>query len=135
MWNSLNHDSDLFEILLESGNPYAQRPLTEGEQTRLRQEGVDPAALDALVMGRVVLVGRGAWALAGDRLVLLGQRYRYSVDAIDVDDILQAESEQGRYGDTVRIHTRQGSWAMYGVHAERAAQLVQRLGALRSVPA
>lgn len=131
MWHPLNHDSDLIEMLIESGNPYAERALTEGEQDRLRQEGLDPAALDALVTGRVVLGGRGAWALAGDRLVLLGQRYAYSVDTLDTDDIQHAEREIGRYGDTVRLQTYHGRLAMYGVQGQRAAQLVERLSSRR----
>ena len=129
MWHPLNHDGDLIEMLIEGGNPYAERSLTAGEQTHLRQEGLDPAALDALVLGRVVQGGRGAWALAGDKLVLLGQRYAYSVDCVDVDDVQHVERETGRYGDTVRLHTRHGRWAMYAVQAERAAQWVDRLGA------
>jgi hypothetical protein len=127
MWNSLNHDSDLFETLIEGGNPYDARPLTEGEQSRLRDHGLDPAALDALVLGRVVLGGRGAWVLGGGQLVLLGQRYRGSFDALALDTVLHAEHEQGRYGHTVRLQTAQGSWAMYGVQAARAAALVQQI--------
>ncbi len=127
MWHPLNHDGDLIEMLIEGGNPYAERPLTDGEQARLKQEGLDPAALDALVVGRVVLAGRGAWALAGDRVVLMGQRYAYSVDAIDLDDIEHAERETGRYGDTVRLQTRHGRWAMYGVQGQRAAEWVARV--------
>lgn len=127
MFNSLIHGEALFEILIEGGNPYADGPLSEGEQTRMQGAGLNPAALDALAIGRVVMGGRGVWALAGDRLVMLGMRYRDSVDTLSRSDITHAEHESGRYGQTVRLQTTQGQWAMYGVHAARAAQLVQQL--------
>lgn len=127
MLNSLIHGEALFEILIEGGNPYADGPLTEGEHKRLMDAGLDPAALDALAIGRVVMGGRGVWALAGDRLVMLGYRYRDSVDTLSRGDITHAEHEAGRYGETMRLQTRQGQWAMYGVDAVRAAQLVQQL--------
>lgn len=131
MFNSLIHGEDLFEILIEGGNPYADGPLSEGEQSRLQAEGVDPAATEALVIGRVVMGGRGVWALSAQHLLLLGQRYRTSVDRVARGDITHAEREAGRYGDTVRLQTRQGRWAMYGVDSARAAQLLQAL-AVRS---
>ncbi len=127
MFNSLIHGEALFEILIEGANPYADGPLSEGEQSRLKDAGLDPAALDALAIGRVVMGGRGVWALAGDRLVMLGMRYRDSVDTLSRSDITHAEHESGRYGETVRLQTTQGQWAMYGVDAARAAQLVGQL--------
>ena len=127
MFNSLIHGEALFEILIEGGNPYSDGPLTEGEHSRLKAQGLEPASLEALVIGRVVIGGRGLWALAGDRLVMLGMRYRDSVDTLSRADITHAEQEEGRYGQTVRLQTRQGQWAMYGAGAARAQQLVQQL--------
>ena len=127
MFNSLIHGEDLFEILIAGHNPYAAGPLSEGELARLQAEGLDAERLDALAVGRVVMGGRGVWALSPTELVLLGQRYRTSVDRIARSDIAHAEHESGRYGETVRLHTSQGTWAMYGVDAARAAQLVQQL--------
>lgn len=127
MLNSLIHGEALFEILIEGGNPYADGPLTEGEQSLLQNEGLDASRLDALAIGRVVMGGRGVWALSSTQLVLLGQRYRTSVDRIARSEITHAECEQGRYGQTVRLQTAQGRWAMYGVDAARAARLVQQL--------
>ena len=127
MFNSLIHGEDLFEILIEGANPYADGPLTEGERSRLQAASVDLSAPEALVIGRVVMGGRGVWALAGDQLVLLGQRYRDSVDRVARGDVTHAERETGRYGETVRLQTRQGRWAMYAVDAGRAAALVQQL--------
>lgn len=127
MLNSLIHGEDLFEILIEGGNPYADGPLTEGEQALLQAEGLDAAQLEALAIGRVVMGGRGVWALSSAHLVLVGQRYRTSVDRIARSEITHAEQEQGRYGQTVRLQTTQGQWAMYGVDTARATQLVQQL--------
>ena len=59
MIHSLVHGEALFEILIEGANPYADGPLTEGECERLQQAGLDPQALDLLVIGRVVMGGRG----------------------------------------------------------------------------
>jgi len=129
MLDSLTHGEALFEILIEGANPYADGPLTEGEQSRLQEAGLEASALDALVIGRVVKGGRGVWALSSRELVLLGQRYRTSIDRVARADITGAERETGRYGETVRLHTRQGDWAMYGVNASRAAQLVQQFNA------
>ena len=127
MFDSLTHGEDLFEILIEGNNPYADGPLTEGEAERLQAAGLDPQALDALVIGRIVKGGRGVWALAGERLVMLGFRYRTSVDTLARHDITHAESETGRYGETVRLQTAQGRQVLYGVQAARAAQLLARL--------
>ncbi len=129
MLSSLIHGEDLFEILIEGANPYADGPLREGEHSRLQGAGLDPAALDAVVIGRVVKGGRGVWALAGDRLVMLGIRYRDSVDTLSRGDITHIESETGRYGETLRLQTAQGSWSMYAVDPARAGQLVQQLSA------
>ena len=127
MFDSLTHGEDLFEILIEGNNPYADGPLTEGEAERLQAAGLDPQALDALVIGRIVKGGRGVWALAGERLVVLGFRYRTSVDTLARRDITHAESETGRYGETVRLQTAQGRQVLYGVQAARAEQLLARL--------
>ena len=135
MLNSLIHGEDLFEILIEGANPYANGPLTEGEQSRLQAQGLDPNALDAQLIGRVVMGGRGVWVLSPTQLVLLGQRYRTSVDCVARADVTHAEREAGRYGDTVRLQTRQGRWAMYGVDPSRAAKLLQALGCQTPEPA
>jgi len=124
MLDSLTHGEALFEILIEGANPYADGPLTEGEAERLQAAGMDPQALDGLVIGRIVKGGRGVWAVAGDRLVMLGFRYRTSVDTLSRRDITHAESETGRYGETVRLKTAQERWVLYGVDAARARQLV-----------
>lgn len=127
MLNSLIHGEALFEILIEGGNPYADGPLTEDERNLLQSQGLDPDRLEALAIGRVVMGGRGVWALSATHLVLLGQRYRTSVDRVALADIVHAEREKGRYGDTVRLQTGQGRWAMYGVAGARAAQLLGHL--------
>lgn len=127
MIDSLTHGNDLFEILIEGANPYAAGPLTEGEQTRLQEAGLDAAQSEALAIGRVVRGGRGVWVLSASEMVLLGHRYRTSVDRVARADITHAERETGRYGETVRLYTRQGAWAMYAVDATRADRLVQLL--------
>jgi hypothetical protein len=128
MLNSLNHGNDLFEILIAGSNPYADRPLTDGEQFRLQHAGLDPAGAEVVVFGRVVMGGRGVWALSDTQLVLLGQRYSSSVDSIARSDIMHAERERGRYGDTVRVDTAQGRCALYAVNPVRAQQLLDELG-------
>ena len=123
MLDTMTHGDALFEILLAGHNPYADGPLTEGETERLQSQGLSPDQTDALVIGRVVRGHRGVWALAGAQLVLLGQRYRTSVDQVARADVLRVDLETGRYGETVRLQTRQGRWAMYGVDAVRARAL------------
>ena len=129
MFDSLTHGEDLFEILIEGANPYADGPLTDGERERLQAAGLAPEAVQALVIGRVVQGGRGVWALGAQELVLLGQRYKTSVDRVPRSEFSHIECETGRYGETVRLQTRQGRWAMYAVDAGRAAALVQQLQA------
>ena len=127
MLNSLIHGEALMEILIEGANPYADGPLTEGERERLQTAGLAPEAVQALVIGRVVQGGRGVWALGAHELVLLGQRYKTSVDRVPRSEFSHIERETGRYGETLRLQTRQGRWAMYAVDAGRAAALVQQL--------
>lgn len=127
MFDSLTHGEDLFEILIEGANPYADGPLTEGERERLQAAGLAPEAVQALVIGRVVQGGRGVWALGASEWVLLGQRYKSSVERVARSEFSHIECETGRYGQTLRLQTRQGRWAMYAVDADRAAALVQQL--------
>lgn len=127
MLDSLTHGDALVAILLEGGNPEANDPLSEGERTRLQTVGLDESQLHALIVGRVVKGGRGAWALAGERIVMLGQRYRTSVDTLERSDVVRIERDPGRYGVTVRLHTRTGHWAMYAVDPARAQDWAARL--------
>lgn len=135
MIDSLTHGDDLFAILIEGGNPHADGPLTEREQSQLQEQGLDAATLHALVIGRVVMGGRGVWALGSDRIVVLGHKYRGSVERVPLTDVTHAESEQGRYGETVRLQTRQGGLAMYGADPARARRLVEHLSAARTAAA
>ena len=101
--------------------------MTDGERDRWQAAGLAPEAVQALVIGRVVQGGRGVWALGAQELVLLGQRYKTSVDRVPRSAFSHIESETGRYGETLRLQTREGRWAMYAVDAGRAQALVQQL--------
>lgn len=127
MLNSLIHGEALMEILIEGANPYADGPLTEGEQSRLQALGLRADQAQAMAIGRVVQGGRGVWVLDENRLVMLGQRDRMSVDSLPRSAVLRLEAERGRYGHTVRVHSAQARYAMYAVDPARAQALVDAL--------
>ena len=79
--NSFLHGDAVAQILMEGHNPYALQKLETADVDALRQGMHSAEALQAYVTGRIVLSGRGVWAVT-DRAVLLRNASQQGVQAI-----------------------------------------------------
>jgi hypothetical protein len=116
------------EILLEGLNPYADGPLTEPEQARLRgllHAGETPAAF---VRGRVVRAGAGLWVLTAQRLLLLQDGRRPKVDELPRAAVPPLTVQRGRYGSTLVLEGGGQRHAIFGAEPDAARAFANQLG-------
>ena len=66
-FNSFIHGDKLTEFMIEGHNPDARQKLSTTDVDALRQAMRTGEALRAYVLGRVVMSGRGVWAMTEDR--------------------------------------------------------------------
>ncbi len=126
--NSFIHGEALTEILMEGHNPYALQKLETADVDALRQAMQTGEALQAYVIGRVVMSGRGVWAVT-ERSFLLRNVRQQGVHAIALDQVQDFEAVRGRFGHTVRLNAQGRQWSLYGVDCELARALHQALQA------
>lgn len=117
--NSFIHGDKLTEFLIEGHNPEARQKLASADVDALRQHMQTGEALRAYVSGRVVMSGRGVWAVTENQ-VLIRNAHRHSLARIEVSQITHFEAVRGRYGHTVRLLAQGRQYSMYGVDAELA---------------
>ncbi len=117
--NSLIHGDALTEILMEGHNPYALEKLSTADADALRQQMHSGESLQAYLIGRIVMSGRGVWAVT-DRSVLLRNATHTGVEAISLDQVQSFEAVRGRFGHTVRLKAQDRGWSLYGVDRELA---------------
>ena len=120
--NSFLHGDAVAQILMEGHNPYALQKLETADVDALRQGMHSAEALQAYVIGRIVLSGRGVWAVT-DRAVLLRNASQQGVQAIALDQVQAFEAVRGRFGHTVRLSAQGRRWSLYGVDRELARAL------------
>ncbi len=124
--NSFIHGDALTEILMEGHNPYALQKLETADVDALRQAMQTGEALQAYVIGRVVMSGRGVWAVT-ERSVLLRNARQQGVHAIALDQVQDFEAVRGRFGHTVRLSAQGRQWSLYGVDVELVRAMHQAL--------
>jgi hypothetical protein len=127
--NSFIHGDKLTEFLIEGHNPDARLKLATDDVDALRQHMQTGEALRAYVSGRVVMSGRGVWAVT-EQQVLIRNAMQRSIARIDVRQIDHFEAVRGRYGHTVRLLTQGRQYSLYGVDAELAKGMHQALQSL-----
>ncbi|MDI9330313.1 MAG: hypothetical protein QM527_03150 [Alphaproteobacteria bacterium] len=127
--NSFIHGEALTEFLIEGHNPHARVKLATADVDALRQHMQTGETLHAYVSGRVVMSGRGVWALT-ERHLLLRNTSQEGVIRLDVGQIERFEAVRGRYGHTVRVFAQGRGHSMYGVDAELAQTMQRALVAL-----
>jgi hypothetical protein len=120
--NSLVHGDAVAQILMEGHNPYALQKLETADVDALRQAMHTGEALQAYAVGRIVMSGRGVWALT-DRALLLRNASHQGVHAIALDQVQAFEAVRGRFGHTVRLSAQGRQWSLYGVDCELARAL------------
>jgi hypothetical protein len=127
--NSFIHGDKLTEFLIEGHNPDARQKLLNDDVDALRQHMQTGEVLRAYVLGRVVMSGRGVWALT-EKQILIRNAARQSLARIDIAHIANFEAVRGRYGHTVRILADGREHSMYGVDAALAQSMHVALASL-----
>lgn len=120
--NSLIHGDALTEILMEGHNPYALQKLDTADVDALRQAMQTGDTLQGYVIGRIVMSGRGVWAVT-ERCVLLRNASQTGVHTIALDQVQHFEAVRGRFGHTVRLSAQGRQWSLYGVDRELTRSL------------
>jgi hypothetical protein len=113
------HNEALAEILIEGHNPCALQKLETPDLDALRQKMHSRETVQAYVVGRIVLSGRGVWMLT-DRAAYVRDPALRGVRRVLLDQVQGFEAERGRFGHSVRLFTEEGDFSMYGVDRELA---------------
>ena len=127
---SFTQGEALTEVFVEGHNPRAQRKLETADVDALRQQMYSTETLQAYVIGRIVLAGRGVWALTDQALYVPSATGR-QIDRVPLAELQGFEAERGGYGHTVRVGLPERSCSLYGVDRDMAQQMhaaMQRLG-------
>lgn len=127
--NSFIHGDKLTEFLIEGHNPQARQKLLTADVDALRQQMQTGEVLRAYVSGRVVMSGRGVWAVT-ERHVLIHQASQDGVTRVAVGEVSSFEAVRGRYGHTVRLDVQGRQYSLYGVDADLARGMHQAMQAL-----
>lgn len=127
--NSFIHGDKLTEFLIEGHNPDARQKLSTSDVDALRQQMQTGEALQAYAIGRVVMSGRGVWAVSAQHVLLLNAALQ-GVTRIEARQIERFEAVRGRYGHTVRLSAQGREHSMYGVDAELARGIHQAMQAM-----
>lgn len=120
--NSFIHGDALTEILMEGHNPHALQKLETADVDALRQAMRTGEALLGYAIGRIVMSGRGVWAVT-ERSVLLRNVRQQGVHVVAIDQVQGFEAVRGRFGHTIRLNAEGRQWSLYGVDRELARSL------------
>lgn len=126
--NTIIHGGALAEVLLEGHNPHALQKLETADLDALRQQVFTTETLRAFASGRIVMAGRGVWAVT-DQAVLLRDAGRKGVERIELANIQSFEAERGRFGHTLRLQASGRQWSLFGVDRELAQSMHEALQA------
>lgn len=124
--NSFIHGEAMTEILIEGHHPQARQKLSAAQADALRQNMRVGEELKGYVIGRVVMSGRGVWAVTGTSVLLLNESLQ-GVTSLPLGSIERFEAVRGRYGHTVRLQAQGRTHSMYGVDKDLAQLMHQAL--------
>jgi hypothetical protein len=126
--DSFIHGNALSEVLMEGHNPYALQKLGEADADALRQQMVTGERLLAYANGRIVMSGRGVWAVTTQGVVLRDAS-RVDAQRFSLAEVDSFEAQRGSYGHTIRIRVGGRGWSLFGVDRDLAAAMHQALQA------
>ncbi len=126
--NSFTHGEAMTEILIEGHHPQARQKLSSAQADALRQNMRVGEELKGYVIGRVVMSGRGVWAVTGTSVLLLNESVQ-GVTSLPLGSIERFEAVRGRYGHTVRLLAQGRTHSMYGVDKDLAQLMHQAVSA------
>lgn len=124
----LKNGNELSELLIEGGNPYSARLLSQAEVDQLRSHVKPGERVLGYVLGRVVGAGRGLWLLTDQQLLISEDDRSTAVHRLALKDIAAAECAKGKYGYTLRVRAGGQQRSVYGAAAHLAAVFYQALG-------
>ena len=119
--DSLKYGNELSELLIEGHNPYSASLLQAADVAPLQPHLSAGERLQAYVLGRVVLAGRGLWVLTEGHVLMNLEGTAQPVLTVALKDITEAQCQRGKYGYTLRITVAGQCWSLYGTSAALAA--------------
>lgn len=128
----LKNGNELTELLIEGNNPYGASLLTPTDVDQVAPHIPPSDSVQAYVLGRVVLAGRGLWVLTQQHLLISEQDSGHEVRVLPLSQLSQAECDKGKYGYTLRVTASGQRFSVYGASAQMAALFYEKLG--QSVP-
>ena len=120
--NTFFHGEALAEILMEGHNPYALQKLETADVDALRDSLRAGEALAGYVVGRIVMSGRGVWAVTNESVLLRNVRHQ-GVVSIPLQQVESFEAVRGRFGHTVRLRIQDRAWSLFGADRELARSM------------
>ena len=125
----LKNGNELSELLIEGNNPYGARLLNATDVAEMARHVQSHEQVQAYVLGRVAMVGRGLWVLTSDRLLISEQDNSPEVQAFSWRQLSEGECQKGKYGYTLRVTAGGKRFSVYGTCAHMAAMFYEKLGA------
>lgn len=123
----LKNGNELTELLIEGNNPYSASLLKDSDVEQLLPHLAHADQVQAYVLGRVVMAGRGLWLLTQQHLLISEQDNDPHVHVLPLSQLSQAECLKGKYGYTLRITAAGQRFSVYGTSAHMAAAFYQKL--------
>jgi hypothetical protein len=120
--NAFFHGEALAEILMEGHNPYALKKLEAADVDALRDSLRAGEALLGYAVGRIVMSGRGVWAVTNESVLLRNVRH-HGVVSVPLTQVAGFEAVRGRFGHTVRLRVQDRAWSLFGADRELARSM------------
>ena len=124
----LKNGNELSELLIEGNNPYGASLLKPIDVDQMKKHLQTAENVQAYVLGRVAMAGRGLWLLTNQRLLISEGENSPQVHAFHVGQLSHGECVKGKYGYTLRITSEGKRFSVYGASAQMAAVFYQQLG-------
>lgn len=124
----LKNGNELTELLIEGNNPYGATLLKPNDITLLRQHIQASERVQAYVLGRVVMAGRGLWVITDQHLLISEQDNSDQMHVFALSQLSRVECLKGKYGYTLRVTAAGQRFSVYGTSAQMAALFYEKLG-------
>lgn len=124
----LKNGNELSELLIEGNNPYGADLLSATDTAQMAEAIPASEQVQAYVLGRVPLAGRGLWLLTDQHLLISEQEGPHAVQAFTWAQLSEGECQKGKYGYTLRVTANGQRHSVYGTAAQMAALFYEKLG-------
>ncbi len=124
----LKNGNELTELLIEGNNPYGASLLKPTDVEQMKPHLHNGEQVQAYVLGRVTLAGRGLWLLTDQHLLVSQHDLGNEVHALPLSQLSEVECVKGKYGYTLRVTAQHQRFSVYGTSDHMAAMFYQKLG-------